>query len=202
MLVRLIISRIKQDLNKLNLDQNFSNRYIYSKLITAASVLIKRETDNRKIFRQTHLFKQINVELTRNSGSTGLVKSVNKVPKFFTSNSGNLLMVNSVDFSNSIRQIAPENYNIIKQREFQDPNNNYYWIIDDYLYITNNFLRSVPVRGLFYDHVDGECQKILDTEFPCPDYLLEDTVNLTLNSLYNREKVAPDENPDQNTLSK
>jgi|ERR1051325_1933477 hypothetical protein len=199
MLVRKLIADVRETLRKRNVDDRIPAPFIYNKLIKFASLLIKRESDSRKIFSQTHIFKNVEFKL---EDYNGYKRSILEIPSFFSTNYGNLLVVGATDYTNAYKQTVPEAYERTKYREFKDPNNRYYWIENKHLVIPDNFLRFVNVRGLFYDYKELPCQSILDTDFPCPDYLMEEVLIQTVNSLTLREKIVEDTNPDLDVNNK
>lgn len=199
MQVRDLIADVKQSLRKKNLDDRIPNSFVYSKLIKHTALLIKRESDSRRIFRQTNLFKPKVFEL---ESYQGMRRSMEEIPDFFTTSYGNLLLVGSDDYTNAYKQISPEKLSQTKTREFQNPNKKYYWIENNRLVIPDGYMEDVLVRGLFYNYTDYPCQPLLDTEFPCPDYLLEEVVNMSVQSLTVREKITPDENPNLDSNNK
>lgn len=199
MLVRKLIADIKETLRKRNVDDRIPNQLVYSKLIKFTSLLIKRESDSRKIFSQMHLFKSLELEL---EDYRGYKRSIKEIPSFFSTNYGNLLIVGATNYTNAYKQTLPEQFERTKHREFKDPNIRYYWIENQRLVIPDNFLKFTTVRGLFYDYHEFPCQSLLDTEFPCPDYLMEEVVTQVVSSLLTREKITEDTNPDMNSNSR
>lgn len=193
MTVRELISDVKQSMKAVNMDDRLSNRYIYSKLIKYAALLIKRESD-RKIYKQNNLFRPIRLEL---EDYYEYKRSTKPLPDFFTTSDGPLLIVGSVDHSNKFDNTDPVKYARTLTREFTNPNKKYFWIEDQHLIIPDAYLQVLTVRGLFFNYKDPEvpCQSILDTPFPLPEYLKEETINLTMQALMTRAQIVEDEDP-------
>lgn len=199
MQVRKLIADVKQSLKKLNIDDRLSNEFVYSKLIKYTSILIKRESNSRRIFRQTNLFKPLDFDL-ENYGE--YKRTTKDIPSFFTTDYGNLLIVGAMDYTNAYKLATPESFEKTKTREFRNPNHRFYWIENNRIIIPDYYLDSVSVRGIFYNYTDQPCQSVLDTEFPCPDYLLEEVIRLTIEGLSIREQIREDENPNLDTNNK
>ena len=56
MTIRQLISKIRNEMNSISLDDRISNRYIWSKVIDGVNVLFRRSSDDRKIFSVTELY--------------------------------------------------------------------------------------------------------------------------------------------------
>jgi hypothetical protein len=77
----------------------------------------------------------------------------------------------------------------------------YFWVINDYLYVTNPLLQKVRLSAFFEEDVRNEimypecdcgtpqasdeewCKNPLDKEFPCPGYLEKQVLELTSQKL-------------------
>lgn len=200
MIVRDLIADIRQSLKKLTLDDRIPNQFIYSKLIKCAGFLIKRESTSRKIYKETNLFRPIPIEL---EDYNGVKRSLDKLPDFFTTNDGVLLMVGSNDYSNDFTFSNPQKFERSRTREFSNPNKRFFWIENGHLIIPDPYLEDVIVKGLFFNYKEFPCQSLLDTEFPCPFYLKEDLITMVVQTLLaSREKLVQDEDPNLDTNKK
>src|ERR1051325_6070486 len=108
MLVRKLIADVRETLRKRNVDDRIPAPFIYNKLI-------KFESDSRKIFSQTHIFKNVEFKL---EDYNGYKRSILEIPSFFSTNYGNLLVVGATDYTNAYKQTVPEAYERTKYREF------------------------------------------------------------------------------------
>lgn len=207
---REIISLVRNELNTITLDDKISNRYIYSKLITYADIIIKRESDTRRLFNSTNIFsvddcfklkesKLINCTTVYIPNCTTVMKSVNKLPTFYSSIYGNLLIISTLDESNRFEQTTPENYKNIANREFK-PRTGYYWINDGYLVIPNSEVEAVKLRWVDKKEVNQVTS--LDEKIGIPEWLISDVVRMAVVDIRNMRAIVKDENPDMNLNSK
>jgi hypothetical protein len=217
---REIISEIRNDMKFKNLDKYVSSRYILSKLEGYASLLIRRENDQLRLWSYSDLWTTIDcfqLEPVVNKDCCGisfnncefLMKSINKLPDIHSYKGGLLIReVFSMDRSQKFEFTTPRNYQNILNREFQNKSLKYFWIENNYLYIPNSQIELISVTGLFKNRnkslqtsscqedtlfVDS-CFSILDEEFLCPDHLISTVKDMTLNSLFNSERIPRDEN--------
>lgn len=207
---REIISLVRNELNTITLDDRISNRYIYSKIISYADIIIKRESDTRRLFNSTNIFlvdeffklkesKLINCTTVYIPNCTTVMKSVNKLPTFYSSIYGNLLIISTLDESNRFEQTTPENYKNISNREFK-PKTGYYWISDGYLIIPNSEVEAVKLRWVDKKEVNQVTS--LDEKIGMPEWLISDVIRMVVVDIRNMRSITKDENPDMNLNSK
>ena len=108
------------------------------------------------------------------------------------------------------KQIKLFDYKDIKNREYSNPNQRYFWVIDQHIYIPDSEVKEVMVVGLFENPhevtklVEGsECLFALDEFYPSPEYLIsvaQDQVIKQLAEIYKR--TVPDTLPDGNVNKK
>lgn len=223
MTLREIISTVRNSVKALTLDDRLSNRYVYSLLLHYTNFFIKRDSDARRIFKQTHLFKTVNCfELEERPliecsnilipNCKTVMRSKKKLPKVYNTIYGNLLDVFSVDGSVSFTEGSPNSYSSYKSREFKPKNKGFYFIENDYLIIPDSSINAVMLRGLFVsndevkrlngDEGDG-CKSKLDEEFIAPDYLIADIVKSVTVDIRNiNGTVLTDNNPNRNNSEK
>jgi len=209
---RNLVSEVRS-LNKLiNSDNNITDRVIYSILKTNATLLIKRETNLRKLWNSPNIFTPIQClemmtvplsECCEYKHPCLVARSKKKVPQISEGIFG--LLVQSVfspgrqkfDYASLDRFINILNMKLKNTKK-------YYWIYDDYLYVSNPDIAYVDILAYFdydfnpaefstcYKGPDTSCINPLDKEFPIPSYLekqLIDLVNETLNKTYFRHLV-------------
>ena len=98
----------------------------------------------------------------------------------------------------------------------KDPTKKYYFFINGYIYIPNSDIESIRVEAYFKDKFKihkintencesckKDCPKLLDFDFVCPEYLLNDVLKGVIQeyaSIYS--KILPDELPNQNQIEK
>lgn len=217
------VSRVRS-LNKLiNSDNTVTDRAIYKELRSTNSLLIKRETNQRKLWNSPNIFTSIEciemkpVPLSECCDYTSpctVARSVKKIPQISEGIFG--LLAQSV-FSPGGRRFdyaAPERFANILKMGIRNTKK-YYWIYNDFLYVSDSSIELVTLVAYFDDDFDPKefsscntqestaCINPLDKEFPCPAYLdktLIDLVNETLNKTYMRytTDLTPDKNDTQN----
>jgi hypothetical protein len=218
---RKIISDVINFLRANNIDERLPYRYILSELRDAAQTLIKQDTDNRRIFKQTHLWKSLpcGVELEESSfiqcnididDPRRMMKSVEKIPDTYVTNYGSLIRVSSLDGAINFTETTFEDYKVITERRFQSKNS-YFIISDGYLYLPNTYVEAIRLSGFFKndDYLKfGKCSKStscikpLDQEFNCPDYLVKIVKETVQKSLFQALQRPKDESPNMNSNEK
>jgi hypothetical protein len=217
------ISEVIKDSRLLYMDSYVPNSYIYHKIISKARSLIKRDSDTRRIFSQTHSFITINLfKLEANpSAAYGFdnfihqnfyMRSVVPVPDCFTTYTGLALRVTTIQPSNKhFKEITASNYNNIMAREFHDPNEVYFWLEYEHLVFPEVHYRAVRLDGMFVNPLEVKklngtalpCERMLDQNFLAPDYLWDDIRNAVVIDILKEYVTAkPDEVPDMNENNK
>lgn len=214
MTIREVIALIRNELNSITLDDRISNRFIFNKVITYTEIILKRESDSRRLFNSTNLFftvdcfqlKETSVECShiKLPKCKTFMRSVLPLPDFYSSIYGNLLIVETIDGSNRFEQTTPENYKNISNREFK-PKNGYYWINNNYLILPDSQVETVYLR--YIPKITTQSLKTfgcngLDTEIGIPSWLLSDIIKYTVTDIRNTKSIVKDENPDLNSNSK
>lgn len=209
---RSLISAIRS-LNKLiNSDNNITDRVIYSLLRRTATLLIKRETNLRRLWNSPNIFtpvgciKMIPVPLSECCEYRHpciVARSEKKIPKISEGIFG--LLVQSVfspgrkkfDYANLDRFVNILKMNIKNTKK-------YFWFFNDYLYVSDGDIEYVDILAYFDEDFDTSelsscskdepqtCINPLDKEFPIPSYLekqLIDLVNETINNTYFKHMI-------------
>jgi hypothetical protein len=185
----------------LSADQLISDRFIASELKMASLVLIKQQTDKRKLFQSSNIFTMIPClemikvplgECCEYTSPCTISRSKKKLPKVAEGIFGNLIRsVSSIDNRLFFREGTPKRYaNALKLGLSTDLN--FFWIINKYLYCSNGDLEAVNLTALFEEEVSTEltcpsdcpckdledelgcnpCINPLDQEFKCPGFLI------------------------------
>lgn len=212
MTIREFVAIVKENLNSVSLDDTLSNEYIYLVGVNFAKLLIKRETESRKIFKNTSVFKKICIPMKEvNSVECGIsfdckkiMRSKKKLPKGFLTNFGSLLIISNILRDKDYKETSLTAFKNIQKQKFKSRSSGYYWLEDDFLYIPNSEVEDVIGLGLFTDPEEvllfenNPCGKILDFNFPCPDYFHSTIIELTINQLLARKKIPKDEDSNLN----
>lgn len=217
MTIREFISLIRNSLNSVRLDDRISAEFIYHVAISNAKLLIKRDADSRRIFKNTSLFKKLDcVELEEVSiAECGIslpcktiMRSKKPLPESYLSNYGNIIQVFNVLRDKDYRETSITSYKNLLNQKYQTKSTGRYWISDGYLYVPGSEVETLIVYGLFTDPSqvssfnNESCSSLLDSDFPCPDYLISAVIELTLKQISIRKSIVPDEDSNLNNNDK
>jgi hypothetical protein len=226
-----LVSRIRS-LNKLISGDNLiTDRVIVSELNSKASFFIKREVDRRKLWASSNIFTSIPcVELETVPISEccdfisdkKIAKSKIKLPKIGEGNYGFLIQgVFSTEISFKLTEVTPSRLiNILKLN--LKTKNVYYWIQNQYLYLSDPNVKLVSLSAYFEENVPNNllaaecdcvpglkkyerCQNPLDREFKAPGYLEDTIVTSTIKTLldtYFRVPVDHTQDEKDDTVNK
>jgi hypothetical protein len=220
--VNQVISDVRQDLNRVNLDGYIPAKYLHSKLLDTTKLFIKREADDRRLYLYPDIWVTINnFELISTPligctdiavpNCTNVMRSKIKLPDIYTTRYGYLINISSLDFTRNYTQITPRDYVKIKSRRFQNPALRYFWIYNGYLVIPEAMVESVTIRAIFCDKAQGlriemcgdnGCIKTLEQDFTAPGHLLDNIKQYTVQQLTIKDKLQPDTYPNLNELEK
>lgn len=217
-----LLYTVRNNLRSVDRDSRISNRYLYRQLLETAAVLIRRDSDSRRIFKLTGYFQQVpHLELDVTGvpawmpglPTTVLVGSDRQLRRSrlplaepFSGQSGYLLTVSSLDGSRRYDHKHPSLWSALLSRSEQPPGWGYYWLDPDFhLYLIGDDLEGVQVRGLFKYAVTpyDPALSALDGLNPIPDYLSTDLTDLLTQKLRNAPLgIPPDEYQNDNRLEK
>jgi hypothetical protein len=137
------------------------------------------------------------------------MKSCKPLPVTFESTYGNIVKILTLDFSKEFTKIEPFTYKDFKNRKYGPKN--FYWIIDNYVYIPDSESEDVYVLGAFkykndvdvLNGVSNECFSFLDSPFNFPDYMVSLIKNETIKTLVAANKqIIEDVKPNLNQNDK
>lgn len=217
------ISRVRS-LNKLiNADNNITDRVILKELKSCASLLIKRETNLRRLWNSPNLFtpieciKMIEVPLSECCdyiSACKVARSEKKIPQISEGIFGLLIQTVFSPGKRKFDYASVDRFVNILKLGIKNTNK-YFWFQNDYLYVSDHQIENVDLYAYFdddnfnpsdYSECKGKnqgntnnCINPLDRDLAIPSYLeksLVDLVNETLNNTYFRHTV--DQTPDKN----
>lgn len=198
---RQLVSDIRSSDKLISSDSSLTDRAIFSLCKTTAIMLIKQQTDRRKLFQSPTLFTVINcfpmeqaplAECCEYTSEQKISRSKNKIPKIGDSIFGLLIQyVNAVDNSTKFNEATAVRYaNLLTLG--RKLNKNYYWIYNDRLYVSNEDTKAVNFSAFFEDELTSDvlcpqddcgcapssvdcdpCLNPLDRQFRCPGYLIQ-----------------------------
>lgn len=188
-----IISSVRNSNKFLSIDQKMSDRYILNFAYMTARTLIKQEKNILKLFRADEMFQPIeclaceSVDLSScinvKSGIT-ISKSINKLPSEIEVGTYGYLIQRVYTHGNEdFNKTTAREYEI--QRNLKYNNKKFYWIQDNYLYLSEPEIECVSIRAYFKQdiNVSGICYEPYDAKFLCPEYLIGAVID-TLNQKF------------------
>jgi len=212
--LRKLVSDVRSMHKLLSSDNLITDRAIASEIKNNAVLLIKRETNLRKLWATGTLFTTIPClemvevplsECCEYVDPCTIARSKHKLPRISEGNYQYLIQgVYSINAmggkGKKLKEITINRYinllklPIIKKEE-------YYWIMNDYLYINNPLLQSIRISAFFEEDVPNEimypecgcgspeytdedyCMNPLDKEYGLPGYLEKQVLELTSQKL-------------------
>lgn len=210
---RKLVSDVRSMHKLLGTDSLITDRVILSEVRNNSLLLIKRETNLRKLWATDTIFTTIPcLEMCEVSISEccnyvddcNISRSLHKLPSIAEGNYQYLIQgVYSINIlsgkGKKLKEISINRYlNLLNLPIIK--NEEYYWIANDYLYVTNPQVKGVRFTALFEEDVPNEimysecacgnnkpldeiCKNPLDKEFPLPGYLEKQVLELTSQKL-------------------
>lgn len=221
-----IISRISNGLRAISKDAQISGRYIIGIAKTKAKFLMAQKLDDGSLFKEDSIITTITCFPMKRikSKDCGIVefrlcdhimKSCHEIPEgIFGKNGMSILSVINIDGSNIYRYITPRIYSDLKKRKYRTGKARYFYIKDGYLYLpdSDNELVDIEMITLDKDEAEnvsecsdskGRCTSKLDSEFVCPDKLLDVVIRDTIQEIATFYRTSqPDENPNMDEYQK
>jgi hypothetical protein len=212
--LRKLVSDVRSVHKLLSTDNLITDRVIASEIKNNTLLLVKRETNLRKLWATNTLFTTIPClemvevpisECCEYVDPCTIARSKYKLPRIAEGNYQYVIQgVYSINAmggkGKKLKEITVNRYMnllklpIIKKEE-------YYWVMNDYLYVNNPLLQSIRVSAFFEKDVPNEimypecgcgtpqatdedwCKNPLDKEFALPGYLEKQVLELTSQKL-------------------
>jgi len=210
---RKLISDVRAMHKLLSTDSMITDRAIMSEIKNNAFLLIKRETNLRKLWATDTVFttipcmELINVPISECCDYVdpcSVARTKYKLPRITEGNYQYLIQgVYSINIMSGqgkkLKEITINRYvNLLKLPIFK--NEEYYWITNGYLYVNNPLLKGIRLVALFEEDVPNEimyspcacgvdyteeqlCINPLDKPSPVPGYLEKQVLELTSQKL-------------------
>lgn len=222
--LRKLVSNTRSMNRLLSTDAMITDRAIASEIRMNSLLLIKRETNLRKLWATDTLFttipclEMIEVPISDCADYTDpitIARSKYKLPKIAEGTYNYVIQgVYSINVlsgkGKSLKEITINRYlNLLKLPSIK--NEEYFWINDDYLYVTSSFVERVRISALFEDVVPNEimypdsgcevetntlenyCMNPLDKAFFLPGYLEKQVLQLTYQTLRQTYFLIPED---------
>ena len=213
--LRGLVSTVRSSHKLLSTDGILTDRSIAAELKVSTFLLLKRETNLRKLWATDTLFttipclELIEVPLSdccEYSDECMIARSKFKVPRISEGNYQYLIQgVYSINVlggrGKKLKEITVNRYvNLLKLPVVKKEE--YYMIVNDYIYITNPLLKLVRIAAFFEEDIPNEimfpecdcgtdytdeeyCKNPLDRKFGLPGYLEKQVLDLTSQRLLN-----------------
>lgn len=214
--LRYLVSSVRATHKLLSTDSLITDRAISAEIRSSSLLLIKRDTNLRKLWATDTIFTTIPcLEMTEVSISEccayvdpcTIARSKYKLPRISEGNYQYIIQgvysINAMGgLGKKMKEITINRYvnllrlPVIKKEE-------YFWISNDYLYITNPMLQVIRLAALFEEDIpnfimypecgcgnlsvtdDDWCRNPLDKEFALPGYLEKQVMELVSQKLLN-----------------
>lgn len=211
--LRKLVSDIRGMQKLLSTDSLITDRVIASEIRNDALLLIKRETNLRKLWATDTLFttlpclEMIEVPISECCDYVdpcSIARSRFKLPRIAEGNYQYIIQgvysINAMSGQGKkLKEITVNRYiNLLKLPIIK--NESYYWIMNGYLYISNPLLKAIRISALFEDDVPNDllypecccgenivtedfCMNPLDKPYGLPGYLQTQVLELTTKKL-------------------
>jgi hypothetical protein len=212
--LRKLVSDVRSMHKLLSSDNLITDRVIASEVRNNTLLLVKRETNLRKLWATSTLFTTIPClemvevpisECCEYVDECTISRSKYKLPRISEGNYQYVIQgVYSINAmggkGKKFKEITVNRYiNLLKLPIVK--NEDYFWIMNDYLYITNPMLKSTRISAFFEEDIPNEimypecdcgspqatneewCMNPLDKEFSLPGYLEKQVLELTSQKL-------------------
>lgn len=199
---REFVALVRSDLKLTSGDDLISDRAILAKGKNIASPLIKRETDRRKLFATDSLFTTIPclemievpiAECCSYRDDCKIARSKYKLPKVADGVWGYLVQgVYSIDGKYKFLEGTAQRF-VDSRRIKWIKKNDFFWIQNDYIYVSNPNVEMIMGKFFFESDVNPEeyscdkekaesCYNPMDAEFKCPSYIIATVVDILIKS--------------------
>jgi hypothetical protein len=212
--LRKLVSDVRSMHKMLSTDNLITDRVVASEIKNNSLLLIKRETNLRKLWATSTIFTTIPClemvevpisECCEYADECTVSRSKFKLPRISEGNYQYVIQgvysINAMGGNGKkLKEITINRYlNLLKLPIIK--NEDYYWIVNGYLYVSNPFLKSIRIAALFEEDVPNEimypecdcgspqtsledlCKNPLDKEFFIPGYLEKQVLELASQKL-------------------
>lgn len=223
------ISNVNISLNALPVDSKIPNKYVFNMGRNVVADFLKKESESRRIttasegWSEIDCVEMIEVPVMECGGvdvylCEKMMRSKYQLPDTFTGYNGNIIKhVASVNFGQIYEPLRGIRiWNDVQKREVKKKNQKYYVFINQHLYIPipkgeQSAPEQIRIEAYFKNkwEVAGykslgckkceECISVLNSDFVCPEFLLNAVTKETITIIMNKYKIQQDNRVDNNT---
>ena len=211
---RKLVSDIRGMSKLISTDNLITDRVIFSEIRNNTQLLVKREANLRKLWATDTVFttipclELIEVPISECCGYTDpcqVARTRYKLPRISEGNYQYLIQgvwsINAMGGQGTkIKEVTINRYLNLLQLPYIKKQE-YYWIANEYLYISNPMLKAVRIAAFFEEDIPNElmypdcgcgnveynlddyCKNPLDKEYACPGYLEQQVLAMTTQKL-------------------
>jgi hypothetical protein len=223
-----IVNQIRGMFKLLSSDALITDRVVLSEIRTTVALLVKREINLRKLLNSPNLFTTIPCiqmtpvplgECCNYTSPQTIARSINQLPTIGDSQYDLIVRCMGIDNMREFNYTSPQRYaNLLRMHL---PERIYFWIMDNYLYVTNPDAVSVNLYAYIPGDISGDtlypsgcdckqnpdvsliCMNPLDREAKIPSYMIEDVKTIVsqklLKTYYNVGDIKDDKDINQPT---
>ncbi len=211
---RVAIQKFRINLEERNADSNFTNSFLYSKLVEHANWIIKREITSGRIYKNTSFFQTLKCQEVIESSvidpccpiSTDckIYRTKNKVEEMWLDNDGPVVKaITSVDSSTKFILTTPTTWQNKANDPYQKKSKEHYAFFNEgYLWFPEVNPHRINILGFFKDDVSiknecspiKECVRYLDTKFMIPDWIEAEMYEKAVSQMAGVTKRMPPDN--------
>lgn len=210
---RQLVSDVRSMHKLISTDASITDRAILSEIRNNSMLLVKRDTNLRKLWATDTIFTTIpclemtEVPISECGGYVDhcmIARSKHKIPGLAEGNYQYVIQgvysINALGGNGTkLKEITINRYsNLLKLRNVKKEV--YYMVVNGFLYATNPDLKALRISAFFTNDIPNEimypecncgqeptleelCKNPLDKEFPLPDYLIKQVLELTSQKL-------------------
>lgn len=222
-----VISRVKQEVKAVKQDTFLTDRFVFSKILNYARLLLQREDSKNKLMQYAPMFRSLqwvplievdSIEADCRGIESGIkfMRTKDKMDVFLMGYSGPLVRsVMPVDGSVDMQETTAMDYaNQSKSKNFRFNKTKYYWYRDGHFYFPNIKWAAVKMEGATVDSIAGfncpegncsegeACLPKQQEPLNLPEYLLADIEKLVVADLGRLYSIPSDNAHDNQSLLK
>lgn len=216
------IARLREKIKASSEDAFVTDRYLYSKFISFAKALIRRQDNEKKIVRYDSLFELLpfvelievdKIEANCAGIKTGckIMRTKEKLPKVFQGSLGPIFRnIGPIDGSDTFQQINPGVYTAMTHStNFKYNKCHYFWFRNGYLYFPDIKWEAVQIEAMFENPIDAfcnpndtDCTIMQHKDLNLPEYLIAEIEGMAAQDILSPLNIPSDTNDDSININR